>query len=440
MKKYPKNYCVILAAVFTCCASLVFILRAAISGITYDEAFTYLAYAKPLADSPDLNTVKNIYWGSVANNHWLNTFLIALICKITDIHYNEFLIRLPSVLAGCCYMVVVFWEYKKKNLNGIQFMILSACYYMEEFFSLARGYGMAAAFVLFGLLFYQKWIDSDCLKHQMLLLSIGCFILSAYGNSVTLVVCFCIGIMMLYRLLYTHQFFPFLRKTWPVIFLFAVMGFLIVKYHFRVSGEGMVLWASESTSFLNLIAEYISMILCGNLLIKIVSLILPILTLAFSLFLFFRKKLLQCDFGLACIIYFVCLILMDAVFHRGGLYGRTLLPAYPLAALGIYQLLSCGIREMKQVCAISLPMAAYRVCAGIFITLIGIMFISKIDLTRTRDWYNDYNIKTDFYANPDFESNDVHTSVVFYTEKRDWDYEHLLQEYSGKEENSYIVW
>ena len=199
-------------------------MRAAISGITYDEAFTYLAYAKLLADSPDLNTVKSIYWGSVANNHWLNTLLIAFVCKITDIHYNEFLIRLLSVLAGCCYMVVVLWEYKRKNINGIQFMILSACYYMEEFFGLARGYGMAAALVLFGLLFYQKWIDTNCLKHSALLLSIGCFILSAYGNSVTLVVCFCIGIMMLYHLLAARQLFYFLHKTWPILLLCVVPG------------------------------------------------------------------------------------------------------------------------------------------------------------------------------------------------------------------------
>ena len=90
-----------IAMITSLLTALTFILRAAITGITYDEAFTYLAYARPLMDSPTLSMVESIFWGSVANNHWLNTFLIALVCGGLKIQYSEFLIRLPSVLMGC---------------------------------------------------------------------------------------------------------------------------------------------------------------------------------------------------------------------------------------------------------------------------------------------------------------------------------------------------
>lgn len=440
-----KNLAAI-AAVFG--VGLIFIVRAAITGITYDEAFTYLAYAKPLMEWPSLTQIELIYWESVANNHWLNTFLIALICGVTKIQYSEFLLRLPSILFGCSYLFVVLRSYQKKRMDGCQFVLLLFCYYMHEFFGLARGYGMATVLVLFGLLLYDAWVKEECTKHWQLLLSVGGLIASAYANSVTLMVCFCIGILMAYRLIRNKQLLSFIRKCWPVLLIYAVAGFLIVKYHFHVSGEGMPLWAADSSSLLGLVGEYVSMFLGGDTVIKVVSILLVIATIVSIVYLIIKKKILTCDFGLACVFYFICLLLMNVVFGRGGFYGRTLLPAYPLVALGIYDLLSKGIQEFEKSYKQKREESAEKsrpikvqmlkgIIEGVVILIVAFMYLSKVDLLRTRDWYNDYNIKVEAYNNPDYETSREHASSVFYEEKKNWDMEHLFKDYTGEEENSY---
>lgn len=435
LKNAEKNKC-ILAAISACLMATLFIIRAAVSGITYDEAFTYLAYARPLEECPTIGMVENIYWGCVANNHWLNTVLIALTGRITGIDYCEFLIRLPSVFLGCCYLFVTWYCYKRKKINGSEFIFLSFCYYMHEFFGLARGYGMATTLVLFGILLYREWVQSNCEKHWLLLASIGFLILSAYGNSVTLVVCFCLGVTMLCHLVMQKQLLVFFRKSWAALIILGSMFFLIVKYHFRISGEGMGLWAAESTSLFNLTAEYVSMLFATDLLIAIVSILLLTASATSFLYLIIRHKILQCDLGVSSILYFICLLAMDAVFGRGGFYGRTLLPAYPLVALGTCQLLSQAWQEWR-IHHQTISVLTLRIVVGALIAAAVLSYVSKIDLLRTRDWYDDYNVKIDFYNNPQFETNQEHASVVFYEEKRLWDLKNLFEEYRGEEMNNY---
>lgn len=429
------------AVITSLLAAAVFTIRAAITGITYDEAFTYLAYARPLMDSPTISMLGSIFWGSVANNHWLNTFLIALVCGTLKIQYSEFLIRLPSVIMGCAYLGLVLWEFCKGRFTGIQYAVLTFCYYAAEFFGLARGYGMATMLVLGGILLYNRWKMGKYEKHYLLLLSVGVFILSAYANSVTLAICFCMGIVMAEHLILERKLIPFIRKCWPVLIVYAGAGLVIVKYHFRVSGEGMPLWASSGSSIYGIMAEYVSMLLYGDGVIRLVSFLLLVLTAAAVVYLAVRKKLLECDLGIACLVYFLFLVSMDVVFKRGGFYGRTLLPAYPLVALGIYELLGAAVRDLQEkIHGLNRKMHFVGKIFGIlFVLTLFFMYVGKINLLRTRDWYDDYNIKVDFYCNPDFSSEGDHASVIFYREKKVWDRENLFREYLGEEKNSYML-
>lgn len=428
----------IIAAITSLLVASTFIIRAAITGITYDEAFTYLAYARPLMDSPTVSMASSIFWGSVANNHWLNTFGIALVCGALKIQYSEFLIRLPSVIMGCVYLGLVLWEFYRGRLSGIQYAILTFCYYAAEFFGLARGYGMATTLVLGGILLYNRWKEGKYEKHYMLLLSIGVFILSAYANSVTLVCCFCMGIVMAEHLILERKLFSFIRKSFPVLIVYAGAGLVIVKYHFRVSGEGMPLWASSGSSIYGIMAEYVNMLFKGDGITRIVSFLLLLLIAAAIIYLAVRKKLLACDLGIACLIYFLFLVSMNMVFKRGGFYGRTLLPAYPLVALGIYELLEAVVKNLQEKFYLLQKLHFPAQVLGILLILtLGFMYIGKTNLLRTRDWYDDYNIKVDFYCNPDFFSEGEHPSVIFYQEKKEWDKANLFQEYLGEENNSY---
>lgn len=433
-----KNSVAVITSLLT---AATFIIRAAITGITYDEAFTYLAYVRPLMDSPTISMVESIFWGSVANNHWLNTFFIALVCGILKIQYSEFLIRLPSVIMGCVYLGLVLWEFCRGRLSGIQYAVLTFCYYAAEFFGLARGYGMATTLVLGGILLYNRWKKGKYEKHYMLLLSIGVFILSAYANSVTLVCCFCMGIVMAEHLILERKLFSFIRRGFPVLIIYAGAGLVIVKYHFRVSGEGMPLWASSGSSIYGIMAEYVNMLLKGDEVTRIVSYLLLLLTAAAAVYLAVRKRILACDLGIACLIYFLFLVSMNVVFKRGGFYGRTLLPAYPLVALGIYELLEAAGKNLQEKIHPLYQKLHFpaQILGILFIITLGFMYIGKTDLLRTRDWYDDYNIKIDFYCSPDFVSTGEHASVVFYQEKKEWDKDNLFQEYLGEENNSYVL-
>ena len=88
---------VVLAVIFT---------RASITEITYDEAFTYIAYSQEIRFS-DLATLRHVYDESVANNHWLNTVAIAAAERVLGVSYCEFAIRLLNLIAFAVYCAFV---------------------------------------------------------------------------------------------------------------------------------------------------------------------------------------------------------------------------------------------------------------------------------------------------------------------------------------------
>ena len=428
-----KNYFILSGLLFI---GLVFTVRAAITGITYDEAYTYLAYVIPLEEDPSVNTIYSIFYGSVANNHWLNTALIACVCKIFQIQYNEFLIRLPSVLFGWIFLFAIYLGYKKSVLNGISLAIMMFCYYLHEFFGLARGYGGSATLVLISILLISYW-KKECQDDRLLVIALGSMVLAVYENSVALIVLFCIGIVMICRLAYEKRLIRLLRQYCLLLILYICACILILKYHFRISGEGMPLFASSHYTFIDLIQEYLSMIIKGKWLIGIASILVIIMLAGCVVLLLYKKKLWDLDIGNAFLLYILCVISMNAIFGRGGLFGRTLLPAIPLIAVGMGEILRttanvlfCSDKHifMKRI---------VRFASAFAIIIMALSYVNRFDITHTRDWYDDYNIRTDFYTNPMFKVNDVHASVVFYSQKKEWDYNNLLEKYNGEETLSY---
>lgn len=93
----------------------VMIVRAIVSAITYDEAYTYMRYALPLCDKFSVSFITSLYNNCLLNNHWLNTFLIALVARISRVRYNEFM-------------------------------------------GLARGYGMCTCIVFLALIMFKRYI------------------------------------------------------------------------------------------------------------------------------------------------------------------------------------------------------------------------------------------------------------------------------------------
>ena len=118
------------------------VYRAASQSVTYDEAFTYLAF---LSGSP-----LRVFTEYTANNHVL--FSLFAKFSIGLFGLSEFTLRLPTVLAGIVYFVSVFFLCRLLFGYGPLFLISVAALSLNPFvldlLSAARGYGLALAFFL----------------------------------------------------------------------------------------------------------------------------------------------------------------------------------------------------------------------------------------------------------------------------------------------------
>ena len=116
------------------------VYRAATSAFTHDEALTYAGFTYEPA------------WARDANNHLLNTWLMRLCAAAFGT--SELSLRLPNVLAlllylACALLLLERIEHPLTRVAG--FMLLAMNPFVLDFFALARGYGLALAFLLASL-------------------------------------------------------------------------------------------------------------------------------------------------------------------------------------------------------------------------------------------------------------------------------------------------
>ncbi len=138
--------------------TLVFIYvlyRAIAMGITYDEAWTLRDFV-PLSLSNIFS-----YQPCDANNQILNTLLIKLF--YVSGNHSLLMARLPNVLALAVYGYFCF-SISDKFLNRFfglcLFMVLMFNPFVLDFFSLARGYGLALAFQMASIFYLLKFNKS----------------------------------------------------------------------------------------------------------------------------------------------------------------------------------------------------------------------------------------------------------------------------------------
>jgi hypothetical protein len=124
------------------------LIRAALMGITYDEAWTIISFVP--------HKVSDIFLFNPAdaNNQILNTLLIKFFFVFGN--HALFIARLPNVLAFAVYSFFTFrmTEGSRNYITGLfLFILLLFNPFILDFFSLARGYGLAMAFQM-GSLYY----------------------------------------------------------------------------------------------------------------------------------------------------------------------------------------------------------------------------------------------------------------------------------------------
>jgi hypothetical protein len=176
IKKEKKSNAVFVTILFLLFLYIVY--RAWHLSLTHDEG---LSYQIILGDAK---------LASTANNHFLNTFLMALCYKCFG--HSELSLRLPNIAAFILYAFACFQLLKTRplfvTLTGISFLLFNP--YILDFFSLARGYGLALGFFMASFLYLLRAVESTTmnafLKNASLtmILSLGaCFSNLTYINA-----------------------------------------------------------------------------------------------------------------------------------------------------------------------------------------------------------------------------------------------------------------
>jgi hypothetical protein len=148
-EKYSGAFFLVPAALL-----LAYVLYRAIHlDITYDEAWTIMDFV-PQGEGDLL-----IYKACDANHHLLNTLLIKLAYSLGP--ENLLVARIPNVLAFVLYMIFIYRISRFLPLIAAitLFLLLTLNPFLLDFFSLARGYGLAMAFqavAIFYLISYAK--------------------------------------------------------------------------------------------------------------------------------------------------------------------------------------------------------------------------------------------------------------------------------------------
>lgn len=128
----------------------------------------------------DVMFAKNMF--GTANNHILNSLLLKK--SVAVFGWQEWSIRLPNLLCFIIYFIAVVLLMQGISQNNFIRLagVLLFCtpHFIVDYFSLARGYGMAVAFEMMGLYFVIKYLQQRKAKH--LALSFIMSALAVYAN------------------------------------------------------------------------------------------------------------------------------------------------------------------------------------------------------------------------------------------------------------------
>jgi hypothetical protein len=134
-------------------------MRAYMLSFTHDESLTYIYHVR--------HGILGAFDFSVSNNQFLNSLLMWMSSLLFGT--GEFALRLPNLAAHVAFLIGSFVALRRFSgplvaLCG--FAILNTNMLLLDYFSLARGYGLGLAFMIWSVCFYLKAIrvESDAAK------------------------------------------------------------------------------------------------------------------------------------------------------------------------------------------------------------------------------------------------------------------------------------
>jgi hypothetical protein len=346
---------------------LIALFRAANTGITYDEAFTYLSYVLP---DMFYSFTKN----QLLNNHLLNSFFIRVIMFLSQSKYNELLIRFPNLIFYCIYIIFSYLLAKQYRNKFFAFTLFISNYYLNEFFGLARGYGMACACMTGACYFFEKWksvyINKKNDSVPFLLFLFFCS-LGALSNSITLYISLCFMILVNFK----YKKYVFALPNFFCFFIFFLTTLHLVKF----SSDGYPVYSINSI--------YYTIISIPNMFtdeIYLALLIVLLFLLSFGWIMLETKT--KDNYCWVSVIFIIVCIVSQLVFRRGYPATREMIPFYPIFVLIV-------VNALKYFSNYKIMKLIFAICT----LLLCFQFILKINTKSTKDWNDNYSIRDDIY-------------------------------------------
>ena len=313
------------------------LVRAATSAITWDEAYTYIAYAKDF----NIQQLIDIH-SNFANNHIINTIMIAIVDNLCNIPYNEFIIRLPNIIMLIFYFIGSYKISKDEKHKYLLFSGLILNYYVMEFFGLARGYGIATSFTIWMCYFFKK-ASKNNYDDKNIFISVIFGLLACYSNTISILSLFTICLIYLIQLIRKKETIKFIKRNIIKIIPIAIFLIYIIIFHFIVTGSDKPVFGgtgeAKGLTIVGFLEKNFVWMFVENSVINIAVSIIVLLFIIISTVVF-RKQIIEKPFFSAILVLIIALIVPSTILGKPYPIERCLIPLWPLVVLGLVDMYS----------------------------------------------------------------------------------------------------
>jgi len=230
-------------------------VRAWALSFTHDESISYVGYVHMPFSSILLSR------GTDANNHPLNT----LAMKLADHVFgpSEIALRGASVAAFIVYavaLVVLLRRVKRRSLRFLGLSLAIANPYVLDFFSLARGYGLALALVAVSALFTVDYVERR--RISAALVAVVCAAFAVLANFATLTYYFAVLVLIVLPLVVPartgERRAPLGRLGAVLVLPTIAVAFLVGRPLMRLRSEGELYFGGHNGFWQDTVRSLIS--------------------------------------------------------------------------------------------------------------------------------------------------------------------------------------